>query len=430
VNRRERSAARVAGRRWHSLAAVVATVALAGTVAACGGNADTDASSSTGTDTLTIYSSMPLRGKDGKAARATSIVNGEKLALAQSGGKAGDYEVKFVSLDSEKKPGEKDPAAIAAAVGDNARRAVQDGTTIAYLGDLEDRGSAVSIPILNQANILQISPTNTYVGLTRVQNAEPGEPDKYYPSGRRTYGRIIPADHIQAGAQAAYQTDEGCTSTYIVHGQDVYGSGIATAVAAELAKADVTVAGNDEIDPGDSNYRSLANKIKGSGANCVFFGGTPSDSAVQLWKDIHAADPTVKLFGPAKLAEPEFVSKIGTAGEVTFFTTPALAPKDYPASGQKFFSDYRKAYGTDPGPDAIFGYEAMQAALLSIKNAGKNGNNRAAVVKGFFDIKDRDSVLGTYSIDHRGDTTLSNYGGQRVQNGKLVFDRVIDASNH
>lgn len=408
-------------------AAVAAALAVG--VSACGSSdADTKATSSTGTDTLTIYSSMPLRGPDGEAARASSIVNGEKLALAQANGKAGDFPVKFVSLDSQKKPAETDPALVAAAVGDNARRALQDRSTIAYLGDLEDRGSAVSIPILNQANILQVSPSNTYVGLTRVGNAEPGEPDKYYPSGRRTYGRVIPADHIQAAAQAAYQKDEGCTSTYIVHGQDVYGSGIADAVAADLAASDITVAGNDQIDPDDGDYASLAGKIKGSGADCVFFGGTPRDNAVQLWKDIHAADPTVKLFGPARLAEPGFVAAIGAAGDQTFLTTPALAPKDYPASAQTFFADYRKAFGTEPGPDAIYGYEAMQATLLAIKNAGAKGNDREAVVQEFFKIKDRDSVLGTYSIDQRGDTTLSAYGGQQVKDGKLVFDRVIDAS--
>ncbi len=408
--------------RTLSCALVAATLAVG--VAACGSDSDTKATS-TGSDTLSIYSSMPLRGTDGQSQRARSIVNGEKLALAQAGGKAGDYTVKYVSLDSQKTPGVNDPGA----VGDNARRALQDRSTIAYLGDLEDRSSAISIPILNQADILQVSPSNTYVGLTRTENAEPGEPDKYYPSGRRTYGRVIPADHIQGIAQAAYQTDEGCTSTYIVHGEDVYGSGIADAVAVDIARSDISVAGNDQIDPDDSDYRSLAAKIKGSGADCMFFGGSAGDNAVQLWRDVHKANPDVKLFGPAKLATPGFVSAIGAAGDQTYFTTPALAPDKYPAAAQKFFADYRKAYGEEPGPDAIFGYEAMAATLQAIKNAGVKGNDRSAVVDEFFKLSDRDSVLGTYSIDRRGDTTLNQYGGMRVENGTLVFDRVIAPSS-
>jgi len=411
--------------RPRGLLIALATAALALGVAACGSDdSDTKASSSTGSDTLTIYSSMPLRGTNGDAERAASIVNGEKLALAESGGKAGDYTVKFQSLDSQKKPGTDAPED----VGDNARRAVADRSTIAYLGDLDDRSSAISIPILNQADILQVSPSNTYVGLTRTENAEPGEPDKYYPSGKRTFGRVIPADHIQGAAQAAYQKDEGCTSTYIVHGEDVYGSGIADAVAADLAKADITVAGNDQINPRDDDYRSLAEKIKGSGADCVFFGGSASDNAVQLWKDVHAVNPDVKLFGPARLATPDFVKDLGAAGDVTFLTTPALAPDKYPASARKFFADYEKTYGEKPGPDAIFGYEAMKATLQAITNAGPKGNDRAAVVDEFFELSDRDSVLGTYSIDQHGDTTLSDYGGMKVVDGKLVFDRVIAAN--
>jgi branched-chain amino acid transport system substrate-binding protein len=39
----------------------------------------------------------------------------------------------------------------------------------------------------------------------------------------------------------------------------------------------------------------------------------------------------------------------------------------------------------------------------------------------------RAGLLGKYSIDENGDTTLSDYGADRVENGKLVFDKVIKA---
>jgi branched-chain amino acid transport system substrate-binding protein len=69
----------------------------------------------------------------------------------------------------------------------------------------------------------------------------------------------------------------------------------------------------------------------------------------------------------------------------------------------------------------------MQVALLAIQNAGDKGNDRQAVIDQFFKIKDRDSVLGKYSIDPNGDTTLSDYGGDKVKGGQLVFDKVIKA---
>jgi branched-chain amino acid transport system substrate-binding protein len=71
----------------------------------------------------------------------------------------------------------------------------------------------------------------------------------------------------------------------------------------------------------------------------------------------------------------------------------------------------------------------MLVAVMAIQNAGDKGNDRQAVIDEFFKIKDRDSVLGKYSIDENGDTTLSDYGGNRVKAGKLVFDKVIKAAS-
>ena len=46
-----------------------------------------------------------------------------------------------------------------------------------------------------------VSPANTYVGLTtNLPGSAPGEPQKYYPTGKRNYLRIVPLDSIQAAA--------------------------------------------------------------------------------------------------------------------------------------------------------------------------------------------------------------------------------------
>jgi branched-chain amino acid transport system substrate-binding protein len=395
-------------------------------VAACGGSSKKDSgtggsSSSTGSTTLTIYSSLPLRGDS--RVRSESVINGEKLALQELGGRVGKFTIKYVSVDdSTASEGKWDPGETSG----NARKAVQDKSTIAYLGDLNSGASAISTPILNEAGVLQISPASTAVGLTRAEGADKGEPDKYYPSGKRTFGRVVPADHIQAAAQVRYQKDNGCTKTYIVNDREVYGAGLATQVV-NFAKAQgLEIAGNDRIDPKAANYLAVATKISGTGADCVFFGGSVENNAVRLWKDLHAAMPTVKLFGPEGVATAAFTEKIGTAAEkVTYLTSPTLDPKLYPRSGQKFFADYRAKFSGDPDPYAIYGYEAMKVALQAIQNAGDKGNDRQAVIDAFFAIKERDSVLGKYSIDQNGDTTLSDYGGYRVRGGKLAFDQVI-----
>jgi len=391
-------------------------------LAACGGGGGGSTSgSSTGATTLTIYSSLPLDPDD--APQTQSTINGEKLALEQNGGKVGKYTIKYVSLDdSTASQGQWDPGQTSS----NARKASQDKSAIAYLGEFNSGASEISIPILNEAGLLQISPANTYVGLTRAQGALPGEPDKWYPTGKRTYGRVVPADHIQAAAQTTYQKDAGCTKTYIFNDKQAYGKGIADNVQKSDVAAGIQVPGNDGIDIKSANFRTLAQKVKSSGADCFFFGGITPDKANQVWSDVYAANPNIKLFGPDGVAETSFTSKLPTGAQAhTYITVATIDPKDYPPEGQKFFTDYKAKYGKLPEPYGIYGYEAMSLLLDSMKRAGSQCNNKDAVIKQVFATKNKPSVLGTYSIDKDGDTTVNQFGRYLVKGGKLVFNKTV-----
>jgi branched-chain amino acid transport system substrate-binding protein len=397
--------------------------ALAFGVAACGGDDEGGGGGSEGRTSLTIYSSLPLQGDS--RPQSESVVNGMKLALEEANGKVGKFTVKYKSLDdATAAAGKWEPGQTSA----NARKAAQDASTIAYLGEFNSGASAISIPIINEAGILQISPSNTYVGLTRAEGADKGEPDKYYPSGKRTYGRVVPADHIQAAAQVAYQKDEGCTKLYVLNDKEVYGKGIADGVA-EIGKAQgLQILANEGIDTKAANFRTVASKVKSAGADCMFYGGIVENKGVQLFTDIHASNPDAKLFGPDGIAVSTFASKISkSTAAKTYVTNPTLDPKLYPPAAQKFFDTFEQKFGHFPDPYALYGYEAMKVALLAIQNAGDKGNDRQAVIDAFFKIRDRDSALGKYSIDENGDTTLSDYGANRVESGKLVFDKVLKA---
>ncbi len=390
-------------------------------VAACGSDSG-GGSGSTGSNTLTIYSSLPLQGDS--RPQSESVVNGEKLALEEAKGRVGKYTIKYSSLDdSTAAAGKWEPGQVSS----NARKAAQDKSTIAYLGEFNSGASAISIPVLNEAGIMQISPSNTELGLTRPGGA-PGTPDKYYPSGQRTFGRVVPADHIQGAAMATFMKQEGCTKTYILNDKEVYGKGLSDQVSKVAKEQGLPIVANEGIDTKAANFRSVAQKIRSSGADCFFFGGITQNKGVQVFKDVNAVNPDLKLFGPDGVAETPFTGKIGnTVAKQTYVTAPTLDPKLYPPSAQDFYKTFKQKFGKDPEPYAIYGYEAMKVALLAIQNAGDKGNDRQAVIDGFFKIKDRDSVLGKYSIDENGDTTLTDYGAYRVENGKLVFDKVIKA---
>ena len=164
----------------------------------------------------------------------------------------------------------------------------------------------------------------------------------------------------------------------------------------------------------------------------MFLGGIDANNGIQLFKDLGAAMPNAKLFGPDGMATNGIASGLPTAVQAqTYLTAPTLDPKEYPPAGQKFYKDFEAAYNVSANqidPYAIYGYETMSLLLDAIKRAGDKGNDRQAVIDAVFATKDRSSVLGTYSIDKFGDTTLNSYGSFTVKGGKLVYNKTFQAS--
>ena len=206
---------------------VVAALALG--IAACGDDSSDSGGSSAqapAAKTLTIYSSVPLQGAS--RVQSEALVNGAKLALEQAGGKAGEHTITYESLDdSTAQAGSWTPEAESA----NALKAAQDKSTAVYLGTFNSGAAKISIPVLNEAGVPMISPANTYVGLTTNDpGSEPGEPDIYYPTGKRNYTRIVPKDTIQAAALVTLMKQDGCTKVAMANDKEVYGAGLARVI--------------------------------------------------------------------------------------------------------------------------------------------------------------------------------------------------------
>jgi branched-chain amino acid transport system substrate-binding protein len=409
-------------RRWATAGCLAGALAVG--AAACGGGGGGGNATQSGGKTLTIYSSMPLQGAGGPQSR--SIVNGMKLALAQNKGRAGKFKIKYVSLDnSTAQAGSWTPEATSA----NARKAALDPDTAAYLGEFNSGAAVVSIPILNSAGVPMISPANTAVGLTtKDPGATPGEPGKYYPTGKRNYVRVVARDSIKGPAMVSVMKEDGCTKVQLINDKEVYGAGLAQAIVIAAKRQGLDIISNAGIDKNAANYRSLAQRAGAAGADCMAFSGITANNAVQLFKDFAAALPNAKLYGPDGTCESGFInSKTGIPAAIAArykCTSPTLPKSELPPEGQQFFTAYAQKYGaTVPDPYSIYGYESMQLALDAIRRSQTGA--KADIVKALFATRDRHSALGTYSIDSNGDTSLTEMALETVKDGQLKFIKVI-----
>jgi branched-chain amino acid transport system substrate-binding protein len=382
-----------------------------------------------GGGSLKIVSSLPMTGAS--LTQTQTIVNAMQLRVEQAGGQVcgGEYTITYEPWDDASAAlGKWDPAVET----ENANKAAADPSIVAYLGTFNSGAAALSIPILNQAELVMISPANTYPGLTHAAEGltEANEPDVYYPSGVRNYARVAATDDFQGKVAVNFMVSQGVTSLYILDDQEVYGKGIADSVNDAATAAGITVIAQEGYDPKAADYKALMTKIATSNAggppDAVYLGAVVDNNSAQVLKDkvaIMGDNETVKFVGPDGLYTAALIEGAGEAAEGVFATTPGLALDDLGEPGKKFYADYEAKFGATNEPYAIMGYDSMSAALKAIEDvcaAGGDPTDRAAVRDAVFAIKDFEGALGTWSFDENGDITLPYFLVGQVQGGTYV----------
>ncbi len=117
-----------------------------------------------------------------------------------------------------------------------------------------------------------VSPANTYVGLTK-KTLVPGEPNKYFPSGKRNYARVAVPDNFQGAADATFLKQKGITSVYVLNDGETYGAGIANNFVNAAKAVGINVLGNDKWDANQPDYQSLFQSVATKNPQAIFLGG-------------------------------------------------------------------------------------------------------------------------------------------------------------
>ena len=400
--------------------AAVAVLALA----ACSGGSSGGGSKGE----IEVWSSLPRQGSS--KGQTDTIVNAINMALAEKNNTAGGYTIKY---------SDKDDSTAAAGKWDeateikNANDAVADDKLVAYIGTFNSGAAKLSIPILCGKGMVMVSPANTYPGLTKAGKGEADEPDKYYPNGcTRNYFRVVAADDLQGLAGAKWAAKLGAKNVYVLDDTELYGKGIADVFNKEAPGQGLTVLGRDGIDGKATDYKALAEKIKATNPDLVYFGGITQNNAGQLWRDLRDAMPNVKLMGPDGILEDAWIQAAGEAAEGTYITFGGLPADKLTGKGADFLKNYNAKYPNNP-PQAYtaYGYEAAGVVIAAIEKAAATNPAdmtalRAAVLKAVSETKDYEGALGKWSFNQEGDTSLTAMSGNIVKGGKFVFDSVVE----
>jgi branched-chain amino acid transport system substrate-binding protein len=362
-----------------------------------------------------IASDLPLQG----AIRHQTLQISRAVIweLAQKGWKAGSLKIGYQSCDdSTAQTAGWDSAKCAT----NARSYAGNRSVIGVIGTFNSGCAKIEVPVLNRAHpgpMAMVSPANTNPGLTK--HWDPGEPNKYYPTGVRNYARVVATDDFQGPADAMWSKSLGYKKVYVLNDKQTYGFGVATTYKNAAKKLGIQVVGFKGWDAKQSSYEALANLVKASGAQAVFLGGIVCNNGAKLMQDLKAGAPNVKLQMPDGFSDP---TANGAVAQGAYISVAGQPPKSLTGQGATFVKSFGKQIGTEPNPYAQYGAQAMQVMLQAV---AAGGGDRAKTTKAIFGIQSTNGIIGNFSINSSGDINLTPITIYKQVGKKLVPQKTL-----
>ena len=379
-------------------------------LSACGSKKESGSSS--GSKTLTIGVVAPLSGD--LSAVGNGIKNGVDLAIKQANEKK-TVKGYTLTMDAQDDTAKADVGATVAA------KLVAESGVVGVVGPLNSSVAKSVAPVMAQANLVVISPSNSNVDLTgRGALLTGGTQVRPYKS----YFRVVASDDIQGpfAAQFAVKTVMAKTIA-IVHDKKAYGQGLAEAFAKEAKKDGATVLKTETINPGDKDFSATITKLKAEKPDFLFYGGEYPEASL-LTKQLKSAGLKIPLMGGDGVQADEYIKIAGAAAEGDYATALG-APTDSLASAKQFVTDYAAAKYADPiGPYGAYAYDAANVIIAALAKSTASGSKsgqalREDVTKGVQDAN-YDGITGKITFDQFGDTTVKVLTVYQVKSGKFV----------
>ena len=337
----------------------------------------------------------PLTGPN--AAQGMGARNSFELAIRQANAKKEfPFKLEMLALDDASQP----------SVGVNAaNKAVSDPQVVAASGHWNSPVARATIPIFHQAHMALVIWGAIGVDLT----------DKYgkmWPEITRVCPKLDAENEFLANWLI---NKEHYKTFYIIHDTSSYGKDCLTFMKKAIEKRGGQILGIDGVNVGEKDFMPLITKVKEKNPQVLYYGGVVTEAALLRVQMVKAGLTNILYTGISGLADQKFNEVAGKAAEGTVITKPG-DPREL-AGWPAFVKAYKDAKFNEPmGAYGQYAYDAANIIIAAIKEVGPD---RAKLVDAIRHIKYK-GLLGTYTFDNTGQTTLLSMTLLISQDGKWV----------
>jgi len=308
-----------------------------------------------------------------------------------------------------------------AATGQTAAQAiVADPSIAAVIGTSCSRTAVPAMPVLAEAGLVMISPSNTAPSLT-----DPDSPD----FGGPFYFRTAYNDQVQGAAVAQFICTEhpDVHTAATIHDGSPYAEQLQQVFVDQFAEqcGGETVA-QEAINVGDTEFRTVLETIAAEGPDLLYYPIFDPEGPLitQQVQDIAGLEDTI-LFGSDGIKDQGFLDTAGDIAEEVgmFFSGPDLNFGD--AYENDFLPKYRELSGSEGvlAPYHAHGYDALNIiadAIEAVAVDDADGNTfipKDALRQFIADLVDYPGLTGTLSCDEFGDCGAEDVSVAQVVDG-------------
>ncbi|WP_436756821.1 branched-chain amino acid ABC transporter substrate-binding protein [Streptosporangium sp. V21-05] len=320
--------------------------------------------------------------------------NGAKLVIDEYNKTNPAVKIELVEYDSQ-----ADPSKAVAL----AQQAIKTDKIVGLIGPAFSGESAQVAPVLEEAKLPSISASATNAALAT--------------NGWKFWHRVLPSDSIQGpGIGDFIATGVGAKKVFVIDDKSEYGKPLADAVKAQLETKGVTPT-TDSLDPAESDFSSVVNKVAAAKPEAIFFGGYYAAGG-NLLKQLRDKGVTAKFLSGDGSLDKGLIDGAGADNaEGALVGCPCyIATPDVTDAKVKGFADaYKAAYSADP---AIYAAEGYDAATVFV-DAIKAGNVTPDKINEFIATVDLAGVSKQVKFEANGEVAAKDIYIYQVKDGAI-----------